>query len=250
MKFNPKSLKSFFNFIRQSPVDDIAVNAAKSNIDDLALGALDVADDIPQTHLLNSAIPFPEGTPDNPVDVDTFKDFYSKHRAENYAARNMFDGNPYDKSALTPGFGYDFGIPDRDGGFLYTGSAGISPRGHEVVVPPDFTNASYFADIDGKTFHLNGDYSELLGNEDLKTGLLNKHTWEALSGDVKDVVPYADGTVPYADRVTGVYGWRPHKNTALGKWFNKNKRMPKGISDEGMLDLDDLWANPDDLLPF
>lgn len=138
MKFNPKSLKSLFEAIRKSPIDDIAVNAAKSNVDDLALGALDVVDDIPQTHLLSSAIPFPEGTPDNPVDVDTFK----------------------------------------------------------------------------------------------------------------DVISYADGIVPYADRVNGVYGWRPHKNTALGKWFNKNKRMPNGISDEGLLPLDDPWAKPDDRYCF
>ena len=250
MKFNPTALKDLFGKLAKSGVaDDIAKSAANYG-DDLARGALNAVDDAPQITLLNSAIKFPKGTPDNPVDVNTFKDFYNRHNAENVAARNLFKGEPYDKSALAPGFGYDFGIPDRDGGFLGIGSAGISPRGHEVVVPPDFTNASYFADIDGKTFHLNGDYSELLGNEDLKTGLLNKHTWEALSGDVRDVVPYADGTVPYADRVESYAGWRPHKNTALGKFFNKNKRMPNGISDAGIIDLDDFWANPDDLLPF
>lgn len=249
MKFNFKQLPQLFKNLVGTKSGSVAKGIANS-ADDIALGALNVVDDIPQTRLLNSAISFPKGTPDNPIDIGTFKDFYNKHRSENYAARNLFDGKPYDKSALTPGFGYDFGIPDRDGGFLGTGSAGISPRGHEVVVPPEFRNTTYFADIDGKTFHLNGNYSDLLDSGDLKTELLNNHVWEALYGDVKDVIPYADGTVPYADRVNGVAGWRPHKNTALGKWFNKNKRMPNGISDEGIIPLDDPWANPDDFLPF
>lgn len=48
MKFNPKSLKQLFSAIRKSPVDDMAINAVKNNADDLALGALDVADDIPK----------------------------------------------------------------------------------------------------------------------------------------------------------------------------------------------------------
>lgn len=47
MKFNPKNLKSFFNFIRQSPIDDMAVNAVKNNADDIAMGALDAVNDIP-----------------------------------------------------------------------------------------------------------------------------------------------------------------------------------------------------------
>lgn len=250
MKFNPKSLKQLFSAIRKSPVDDIAVNAVKNNADDLALGALDVVDDIPQTRLLNSAIPFPEGTPDSPVTVDQFKEFYNKRRAENYAARNMFDGNPYDKSALTPGFEYDFGIPDRDGGFLNIGSAGISPRGHEVVVPPNYMNANYFADIDGKTFHLNGDYSELLDNHDLKTELLNNHVWEALHGDVKDIIPYMDGEVPPSSTVySPLDGWRPHNNEALAKFYRKNKRLPNGLNNDKVFD--ELWFDNSHLdLPF
>lgn len=49
MKFNPKSLKSFFNFIRQSPIDDMAVNAVKNNADGVAMGALNAVDDIPSS---------------------------------------------------------------------------------------------------------------------------------------------------------------------------------------------------------
>lgn len=49
MKFNPKSLKQLFSAIRKSPIDDMAVNAVKNNADDLALGALDVVDDIPKS---------------------------------------------------------------------------------------------------------------------------------------------------------------------------------------------------------
>lgn len=46
----PKSLKSFYNWVRKSPVDDLVLQASKSNIDDMALGALDVVDDLP-THV-------------------------------------------------------------------------------------------------------------------------------------------------------------------------------------------------------
>jgi hypothetical protein len=45
----PKSLKSFYNWMRKSPVDDLILQASKSNVDDIALGALDVVDDIPKT---------------------------------------------------------------------------------------------------------------------------------------------------------------------------------------------------------
>lgn len=49
MNIKPHNLKSFFNWIRKSPVDDIAFNAVKSNADDVARGALDVVDDIPSS---------------------------------------------------------------------------------------------------------------------------------------------------------------------------------------------------------
>lgn len=49
MNIKPNTLKSFFNWIRKSPIDDMAVNAVKNNADDLALGALDVVDDIPKS---------------------------------------------------------------------------------------------------------------------------------------------------------------------------------------------------------
>lgn len=53
MKFNPKSLKSFFNFIHKSPIDDMAVNAVKNNADDIAMGALNAVDDIPTSISFN-----------------------------------------------------------------------------------------------------------------------------------------------------------------------------------------------------
>lgn len=49
MKIKPHNLKSFFNLVRKSPIDDMAINAVKYNADDLALGALDIVDDIPKS---------------------------------------------------------------------------------------------------------------------------------------------------------------------------------------------------------
>lgn len=49
MNFKPKNLKNLFNALRKTPVDDIAIKAAKSNVDDVARGALDIVDDIPSS---------------------------------------------------------------------------------------------------------------------------------------------------------------------------------------------------------
>lgn len=47
MKINPNALSQMYKWLRKSPVDDMAIKAAKSNIDDLALKALDTVDDMP-----------------------------------------------------------------------------------------------------------------------------------------------------------------------------------------------------------
>jgi hypothetical protein len=53
MKIKPHNLKSFFNWVRKSPVDDMAINAVKNNAGNLASGALDAVDDIPNVTYIN-----------------------------------------------------------------------------------------------------------------------------------------------------------------------------------------------------
>lgn len=255
MKFNPKSLKSFFNFIRKSPIDDMAVNAVKNNADDVAMGALDVVDDIPRTHLNNPSIPFPEGTPDSPVTVDQFKEFYNKRRAEDVAARSLFEGFPYDKNALTKGYTYE--ISDAKNAYgLPLGRVGITSSGHSVKIPEDFMYGASGLDpiyIDGKTFHYPADsllideYRDVLGNDEelLKIDLLNN-----LSNiDVKDASPYTSGEMPFNTVVYGNFGeWRPHKGDALGKFYKKHGRLPKELNSELLNPYIDLPYDED--LPF
>ena len=94
MKFNPKSLKSLFKAIRQSPIDDMAVNAVKNNADNIAMGALDVVDDIPTsvslddiTDAYKNRIPVDK----TPITTDEFVANYKAQMPAKYETRQMLD---------------------------------------------------------------------------------------------------------------------------------------------------------------
>lgn len=77
MKIKPNALSQMYKWLRKSPIDDIAVNAAKSNVDDVAIGALDAIDDIPNVNYIS---PHNIGISDD-VFADTTS-FLGKHTSE------------------------------------------------------------------------------------------------------------------------------------------------------------------------
>jgi hypothetical protein len=109
---------------------------------------------------------------------------------------------------------------------------GVSTAPHRrvngrMVYTPDGVTIPESMIVNNKAIHAPTYY--LSGQDLLKGTLMERLNFRA--HDVPyDFIPYSDGTIPTEDLVgewTGV--WRPHKNTALGKFFRNNYRLPNGL---------------------
>lgn len=106
---------------------------------------------------------------------------------------------------------------DPLGGFVETG-----PLGNTIT---HYMNAPGLVDIDGKTFHYPTTYSP---QNALKEKLLDARTGlgKPDPGDFVDEVMTLGESFPRDLMVRSTDPtWRPHKNTALGKWFERS--VPK-----------------------
>lgn len=314
MKFNPKSLKSFFNFIRQSPIDDMAVNAVKNNADDMAMGALNVVDDIPtsisfdditdahmwrQSHDINKPPitpaefkkQFNAGLPARQETRDLLKQFPDMENTapsdldlllHNDAILNQnppeifeLDNSPdYDALDINPVYygqnpdlidslEYPDGFKTPNGFAHYYDDLelGVQTSPRAIVNGRDIQYTASPSDdliIDGKRYHypenvadMNSagmDYDEMLrvlpAQDMLKADIMGNLGYKAHATrhGIKDLMPYSDGAIP-AEHLVGEYTgiWRPHKNTALGKFFSKHGRLPNGLALPKPWDLQYDW---------
>jgi hypothetical protein len=124
MKFNLNALKNTFKTLSKSPVDDLVKASAKSNVDDVALGALDIVDDIP-----------------NPIDVDDFEAWRKRtleesppippltndEILENLTTSDGADGFPTLLDLYNAGYKFD-STPDYRAMSLKPGAMRISPK--------------------------------------------------------------------------------------------------------------------------
>ena len=101
MKIKPNTLSQWFKWVRKPPIDDLVKASAKSNVDDLALGALDVVDDIPKSISLDDIAVDSwrkkQGLDDfskSPITPSEFVNNYKSKMHDNFETRELLNTFP------------------------------------------------------------------------------------------------------------------------------------------------------------
>lgn len=86
-------------------------------------------------------------------------------------------------------------------------------------------------DIDGKPFHYPSGKSP---QDILKKNLLDSRTWQGYDPyvDFEETAPVFEYQFPQSQLVDTGGSWRPHANTALGRWFDKTFHDENGFINE------------------
>lgn len=263
MKFNLNTLKNIFKNLSKSPVDDLVKASAKSNVDDVAMGALDVVDDIPKPIDVDDfeawrKRTFEEAPPVPPPELPKFNSTPDYEAMDINPLYYGQDPNLIDSVEFPDGFKnpYDFAhyYEDLERGFATEPSfTYTNDFGRKVTVPKYFQGGMKTTDkiiVDGKPFSMPAEYSwyKMFGPEAYdtnaeitKASIIQKYVDEAAlkTSGISDVMPYANGRMPLNNAVYSNYGtWIPHNNEALAKFYKKNGRLPKGLNSD---DFDDFW---------
>lgn len=266
MKFNLAQLGNLFKRLRQSPIDDMALQAVKNNADDVARVAVNTLDDIPSNapnlpnieHFGDMARYIDNGTFPSVEDLTPPPAIkhYTPSTEDLRITPEMYNNYNFDPDDML--FPDGFEDPD-DFAYYYDSLALGAPlkpsrtsttkSGHKVTVPEDFARGMSPTDniiIDNKMYRFPQDYDIYANHAPetvddltrLKANILDRYINDPSLQDefsfdgttYDDLAQLVTGYVHHLSHGDHTFAALPHANTALGKFYKENRRLPVGMT--------------------